>query len=366
MRDHGLSRGWRGLCAFLTTVLMLCSCGPVDEPDDLVIIEREEEGNSYEFSVVERGTVEKTMKITCTYRQVNEQEVSFQLTGRLVDQVHVKEGDRVKKGDLLIELSSKDLERRIQDLEYRIARNELLLGYVDTNEEYAISALWVNYLNLNYPGDRNSLDDMIESTKQRYRYQREDYEDAIAADRAEMEQLQAELRNSRVYASMDGIVLDMKRNLEGSTSRYGEVVMKILDTSEDLFETKLTDAQKYFNEGEAVPMTISFGSAAGEYLIMPWHMEEWGETQLFVVYEGESEEGFVVGTSGMIVIMEDKRENVLNIPTAAVLNAEDRRYVYVLSDDGMREVRWVETGLYGDSTVEILSGLAEGEKVILK
>lgn len=364
MRDHGIGRGRRGLCACLTAVLMLCSCGPVDEPDDLVIIEREEEGNTYEFSVVERGTVEKTVKITGTYRQVDEQEVFFQLTGRLVDQVHVKEGDRVKKGDLLIELSSKDLERKIQDLEYRISRNELLLGYVDTNEEYAISGLWVNYLN--YSGDRSSLDDMIESTKQRYQYQREDYEDAIAADRAEMEQLKAELKNSRVYASMDGIVYDMKNNLDRSTSTYGEVVMKILDTSESLFETKLTDVGNYFTEGETIPMIISFGPAAGEYLLMPWHMEEWGETQLFVVYEGESEEGFEVGTSGLMVITEDKRENVLNIPAVAVLNAEDRRYVYVLDDDGRREVRWVETGLYGDDTVEILSGLAEGEKVILK
>ena len=364
MRDHGLSRGWRGLCVFVTTVLMLCSCGPVDEPDDLVIIERGEEGNTYEFSVVERGTVEKTVKITGTYRQVDEQEVYFQLTGRLVDQVHVKEGDRVKKGDLLIELSSKDLERKIQDLEYRISRNELLLGYVDTNEEYAISGLWVNYLN--YSGDRSSLDDMIESTRQRYRYQREDYEDAIAADRAEMEQLKTELMNSRVYASMDGIVYDMKNNLDRSTSTYGEVVMKILDTSESLFETKLTDVGNYFTEGETIPMTISFGSAAGEYLLMPWHMEEWGETQQFVVYEGEGEGGFDVGTSGLILITEDKRENVLNVPIVAVLNAEDRRYVYVLSDDGTREVRWVETGLYGDTTVEILSGLAEGERVILK
>lgn len=364
MRDHGLGRGRRGLCAFLTAVLMLCSCGIVDEPDDLVIIEQEEEGTSYEFSVVERGTVEKTLKISCTYRQVDEQEVSFQITGRLVDKVHVEEGDSVKKGDLLVELSSKDLERRIQDLEYSITRNELLLGYAEINEEYAISALWVNYLN--YSGDKNSLDSMMESTRQRYRYQREDYEDAIAADRAEMEQLQRELRNSRVYATMNGIVYDLKDNLGGSTSRFGEVVMTIMDTSERLFETKLADVQGYFTEGVTVPMTVSYGSAAGEYLLMPWHMEEWGETQLFVVYEGRGDAIFEVGVSGTMLITESKHEDVLNVPSTAVYSAEDRRYVYVLNDDNMREIRWVETGLYGDDTVEILSGLTEGEKVILK
>lgn len=343
---------------------MLCACGRADEPDDLVILEQEESALSYEFAVAEIGTVEKTVKLSCTYRQVDEQEVSFQISGRLVDQVYVEEGDSVKKGDLLVELSCQDLERRIEDLEYSIARYELLLGYTDINEEHAISALWVNYLN--YSGDRENLDNMIESTRQTYRYQREDYVDAIAADRAEMEQLQEELSNSRIYASMDGIVYDLKDNLDGSTSRQGEVVMMIMDTSEKLFETKVADAWNYFTEGETVSMTISYGAAAGTYELMPWHMEEWGETQLFVIYEGQEDAVMEVGVSGTILTTEQKRENVLNVPITAVFSAEDRRYVYVLNDDNLREVRWVETGLYGNSVVEIISGLTEGERVILK
>ena len=32
----------------------------------------------------------------------------------------------------------------------------------------------------------------------------------------------------------------------------------------------------------------------------------------------------------------------------------------------MREVRWIEVGVQGDNNIEILSGLQEGEKVVLK
>lgn len=113
-------------------------------------------------------------------------------------------------------------------------------------------------------------------------------------------------------------------------------------------------------------MTIKYGTAAGEYLLMPWHMDDWGETQLFVVYEGPAGGALEMGTVGTILTTEQKRENVLMVSTMAVWRAEDRSYVYVLSDDNAREVRWIETGLYGDSTVEVISGLTEGEKVILK
>lgn len=366
MWDHRFGSKLKGICGVMAVAVILCGCGQKETPDDLVVIEQEEMGPSYEFGVAEIGDVVKTVKITCTYRQVDEQEVAFQVDGRLVDRVYVEEGDTVNKGDLLAELSSRDLERRIEDLEYRIARNELLLSYADTNESYAISRHWVDYLDKNSWMTTDDLNSRIENTQQNYRYQREDYTDALTVDRAELEKLQRELKSSRVYASMDGVVYDLKDDLKGSTSKQGEVVMTIMDTSERLFETSVSDALSYFSEGEPISMSIVYSSAAGQYVLMPWHMEEWGDTQLFVVYEGQEGSALEVGMSGTMQVVQDRRENVLMVPLSAVLSAEDRTYVYVMDADNMREVRWVETGLYGDTTVEILSGLTEGERVILK
>lgn len=366
MWDHRFGSNLKRICGFMAVAVILCGCGQMETPDDLVVIEQEEMGPSYEFGVAEIGDVVKTVKITCTYRQVDEQEVAFQVNGRLVDRVYVEEGDTVKKGDLLAELSSRDLERRIEDLEYRIARNELLLSYADINEANAISRLWVDYLDRYSWMTEDDRDSRIEDTKQNYRYKREDYTDALTADRAELEKLQRELKSSRVYASMDGVVYDLKNYLEGSTSKQGEVVMTIMDTSERLFETSVSDALNYFSEGEPISMSIAYSSAAGQYVLMPWHMEEWGDTQLFVVFEGQEGSALEVGMAGTMQVVQDRRENVLMVPLSAVLSAEDRTYVYVMDADNMREVRWVETGLYGDAAVEILSGLTEGERVILK
>ena len=81
---------------------------------------------------------------------------------------------------------------------------------------------------------------------------------------------------------------------------------------------------------------------------------------------GPENAGIDVGTAGTIQVVADRRENVLCIPLSAIHTADDGSYVYVLNEDNMREVKWVETGLAGDDTVEILSGLTEGERVIRK
>ena len=62
----------------------------------------------------------------------------------------------------------------------------------------------------------------------------------------------------------------------------------------------------------------------------------------------------------------DYRTQVLTVPLKAVHLADGKSFVYVLGENQMREVKWIETGLFGDDKVEVVSGLAEGEKVIVK
>lgn len=358
----------RAICGGAAAILLLCSCGQATEEDEFIIIDRDTSEVTYDFAAAEFGDVVKTERLRCTYRQMNEQEVSFSLTGRLVDRVLVKEGDSVKAGDLLAELSSMELERRIEDLEYNIARNELLLGYADDDESYAVSGLYVNFLY--YSGmtenDKKNLDRAIENIRRNYQYQREDYNDALEADRKELEKIEQELRSSRVYAEIDGVVYDLKNGLEGSTSKADEVVMSILDTTECVFETEAPEAAGYFTEGVTVPMKLSVGSSGDQFELIPWNMDEWGETQWFSIFSGPDGLSLEVGTTGYMQVVSASRQNVLKVPTETVYVADDQSYVYVVNSDNMREVRWVETGLYGDDAVEILSGLTEGERVILK
>ena len=93
-------------------------------------------------------------------------------------------------------------------------------------------------------------------------------------------------------------------------------------------------------------------------------MEHWEDTLYFELPENSSD--IQVGTVGNIVYTIDARENVLTLPSKVIRTADGRNYVYVLGENDVREVKWIETGLWGDTMVEVISGLEEGEYVVQK
>lgn len=343
----------------------LTGCGkPL--PDVIIDVESGNDEINYELINVTRGDVISTKQLRCTYTQTDAQQVHFAVSGKLVDKVYVQEGDSVKKGDVLAELSSGNLEQEIENLTYRIARNKLLLEYCNTNEELAIQDKWVSYEY--YSGrsqwDWDATEAAIEELQKNTQYQREDYEDALEFDQKKLNQLTKELKESRVYAEQDGVVYQMKKNLQGSTSNVDKVIMTIADNSEGLFEVEAGDFAKYFHEGETVKMNISVGNAKGDYELMPANLELWGEKQYFSVFTGPDSASIEVGNGGTITLTTDQRMDVLTLPNGTVHDADGEFYVYVLDENGMRQVCWVTVGLQGDTNVEILDGLAEGDKVI--
>jgi len=69
--------------------------------------------------------------------------------------------------------------------------------------------------------------------------------------------------------------------------------------------------------------------------------------------------------SGKTTIITALRENVLSVPKNAVSTINGEPVVYIPDENGLKTYRKVEPGLYGDQRVEILSGLQEGERVVI-
>ncbi|MFP4058490.1 MAG: HlyD family efflux transporter periplasmic adaptor subunit [Candidatus Brocadiia bacterium] len=72
------------------------------------------------------------------------------------------------------------------------------------------------------------------------------------------------------------------------------------------------------------------------------------------------------GMSAEVTVHVKTLRNVLHVPVQAVTARGDRSVVYVVHEDGTEEERAVEIGESNDDFVEIRSGLAEGEKVLLE
>ncbi len=72
------------------------------------------------------------------------------------------------------------------------------------------------------------------------------------------------------------------------------------------------------------------------------------------------------GMFATVRITSQRKENVLAIPTEAILDSGERQLVFVAKGMGRYEAREVVTGLVGsDHRTEVLSGLEEGERVVV-
>lgn len=349
------------------SVLTGCSTTTGGE-EDLILVEKEVETMTYEMAVVSIGDVRKSEKTKCVYQQVNDESLSFNVSGKRIAKVYVKEGEDVVKGQILAELDLGNVEEQVRDLEYNIARNELNLSYIEPNMNNEISSLWLRFIYQSGQSDneRKALEENVKNVQQRYRYAQEDCEDALALDRAQLAQLQKNMKDSVLRAGINGTVSKIQERLEGSTSVKDEEVIKIIDSTECLFAVEDLSLRDCFTEGTEVDMSIAYGSGAGDYKLVPYDIENWDEVFLFSISEGNQETVIEVGTMGTMRYTTDYRTQVLTVPLKAVHQADGKSFVYVLGENQMREVKWIETGLFGDDKVEVISGLAEGEKVIVK
>ena len=71
-----------------------------------------------------------------------------------------------------------------------------------------------------------------------------------------------------------------------------------------------------------------------------------------------------LGSNVDVEIAVDKKENVLRIPDLAVFEKDRKNFVYVIAG-GKALLREVKTGLEGEDYLEVVSGLTEGEVLIL-
>ncbi len=368
MMNRKINGLWRAAAFYCILCLGISGCSSyVDEEESVVQIEQPEE-NSYSLVVASVGNVYKTGKLRCTYKQIDEEEIQISGDGKTVAQVYVAEGDKVVKGQLLAELKTDSNQDLVDELEYKIARNTLLLGYTDIDESYELSGRWWTYVYQSSGSERDTeqLEASLDSIRQNYRYKREDYQDAIDLDRQLLELTLQEIEQSRIYAGIDGEISYVNPDLEGLRVLEGQTVMKIIDNTRCLFEARASDLKDAdcFQEGEAVSLSIIKNRSSIDVEVIPYDMEHWEDTLYFELPENSSD--IQVGTVGNIVYTIDARENVLTLPSKVIRTADGRNYVYVLGENDVREVKWIETGLWGDTMVEVISGLEEGEYVVQK
>ncbi len=362
---HG--RGCVLLSLFFCMSLCLGACGQQEVVDKSVEIQPETvHETTYEITRVTRKTVQQVMSLQCTYSQTQEMELSFDLDQELITDVFVEKGDTVKRGQVLASVNVNATEEKIEDLQYEISVNELALQQAVEKRDFELSEeeLWYEGYTSQTKDDKEAMKEACESIEDTYGKIIQAIEDELYFQRMRLTQYQSYIEKGELKAPIDGVMSQVMSDLEGSLCVKGETIMRIYAPDSKLYYSDDVEAIPYLQKDVEYTIVCGLGKTAREYTVVPANMENWGELVYFRLLDEDYDPNHIV--LGKITLVIEEKENALSVDERAIHASKDAYYVYTLDENNVRRMQFVEVGLQGNGVVEILSGLSEGDRVIIK
>ena len=192
----------------------------------------------------------------------------------------------------------------------------------------------------------------------------------IKQAQAKVSLLQNKIQETVLRSSNGGQIIKINKR-EGEIVQPADSVISFLSTGPfqievDIYEEDIVDV-KVDNPVEITLVAFSDEILKGRVIsIDPAEklIEGIVYYEVTIDFEG-TEEGIKLGMTADIIIESDKKENVLVIPKGAVNKMDGKKIVQVFKDGEVKE-REIEIGLEGDEFFEIISGLSEGEEIVIE
>jgi HlyD family secretion protein len=373
MAGAGRRRGW--LLGFVGTIVLIV----------ILAIAGSTRGRRVPTVTVERKPI--VQRVVATGRVLVQNRIRLgTMAGGIVDRVDVEKGDRVKSGDLLVELRDdealaaadqararlaqvRDVESKTADEDLRQAetaltqaerqfqRAEALIRDGGISQEEFDSAR----------ESRDSARSRRDSAAARARSKRSGGSDERSAAAA-LAQAEARLAYTRITASADGVVLS--RDAEpGDVVQAGQALIVLAKDGPTYLSVQpeeknlayLSVGQEAIASADAFP-DRTFGARID--LISPAVDPARGTVDVrFIVPDPP---GYLRPDMTVSVdVATGRSENALVVPSDAVRDAASGRpWVYRIRN-GRVERREIAFGIRGQSVVEVRDGLAEGDRVVL-
>jgi len=299
---------------------------------------------------VSRGDVRLFTSPSAQYMLVIEEDVRFDETGIPLYDIFVSVGDRVHAGDIIAALGGgHDLQEERGALIN--IRNEIMSSLTQLNQRHELALALAE-------ASGNPVDDL------HFRDQRADILGELEIIDLQLSRLAGADESRYLLSPITGLVTQALTFTEGMTSTAGRRIATISDESKaafvvsspiaatmhpkDLFEIILNnntylleviDPHEYGITGRSEWTTVAFLTFVDTPPMIP------------------------LNTRVIINILYAESLDVLYIPDELLRQAGERTFVYVL-ENGLRTIREVTIGLWGNNTIEIISGLEEGELLI--
>lgn len=290
---------------------------------------------------------------TVRYSASVESDATVQLSTRIsgwVEKIHVREGERVRRGQTLVEVRSTDLEARRSQAEAAIAEADVHYGNAKTNLER------VERLFASGAATQKELDDM-----------RSAYASAKARRRTAMEmknEVDAILSYSSLKAPFDGVVTRKMVDV-GDLANPGQPVMTVEQVDRMIIVATVPETD-VASLKEGMSVAIEAAGVTREAVIDQIIPAAAPRSRQFTVKAvlDNSDGALKSGMFARLLITGGDADTALLVPRSALFRRGQLEGVYLVTDEGKARLRWVRTGAAFGERVEILAGINPGDRVI--
>jgi len=355
---------------------------------------------------VERGDLAKSVVATGKIEPITKVEVKSKASG-IVKKLYVDYGDRVKKGEILVELDRDEIQARVDqaraqleasDASLSATKADLTRAKVDAEgpdvpllkrayeraqgmaKEGVVSASALDDAEKNYELALNKQN-VAKAQLQVLQAKIGQAQGQVSQDRANLKQLEEQLSYTTIESPLDGVVLSRDVQVGDAVSSIlvlgstATLVMTLGDTSEVYVKGKVdeSDIGKVYLGQPARIKVESFKDKTftGKVTkISPMGVEKDNVTTFETRVSINNPEGMLKAmmTANAEIILEEHK-NVLQIPEGAILYDKDKNASVEIPDpkgkEGKRKIA-VNIGISNGAKTELLSGLKEGDQVVLQ
>ena len=380
-----------GVAAFFS-VRLLSRTPPKIDAEKLVKVERMDLARS----VVATGKIEPTTKV----------EIKSKASG-IILKLPVNVGDRVRQGQVICELDQNDLLPRVRQAQAALGMADAALKSSQAEYERAkveAEGPDVPFLKRDMERVREMFAQKVaprmarDEAEKNYELGKNRQQQAVVnlgvveaairraeaqveQSRAQLATTEEDLRNATIVSPIDGVVLSRDREAGDAVSSIltmgsgATLIMTVGDLREVYVKGKVdeSDIGKVFL-GQGARITVESykdQKFAGKVTkISPMGVEKDNVTTFEVRVSISNEAGKLMATmTANAEILLEERKGVLAIPEGAIIYGKDRGTQVEIPDAGTETGRrrvTVATGIGNGSRTQIVSGLNEGQQVILQ
>ncbi len=346
------------LSVFVALTIFIQGCG---ESHDTKKIERPEI-SGVEISTVGGTSLKDSYEVPGTVMAKSVSMIASRVQGT-VTSLHVKEGDRVKKGQLLLTLDDRDLKEKVRAAEEGYNEAQKALNSAMEQRDLA-QKTWSRFERLHKEKALSLQElDNIGTKKKVAEYEYQRVEAMVNRARAGLDEARVFTGFARIKSPADGVVSQKNINI-GSMANPGLPLLVIEDDSA---------FQIHANLDERMLLVIYTGMGAEVHLPSLKKVINGAVSEVVPTIDPQSrtftvkldiEDGSLrSGLYGKVRFTMGRKDALL-VPERSVVRKGQLTGVYLVKDDGLVTYRIIKSGRTEAGLVEVLSGLREGDRII--